>query len=542
VPRDDYLALLNNRLAKTAFVSYDECMGTSPDTLPNDVESLKRIVHSRDAMIAKLLSENALLKRWRFGRSSERMDEALAQMQLGLDDIAGQHRSQPEARKPELDPTDSTDQSKQNSKPPRRAARAFPAHLVRETVFHHPEHCHCPECGSKLRELGVDISEVLDYVPGYFKVIRHVRPKLSCVLCSRVVQSLAPPRPIERGMASAGLLAQVIVAKYADHTPLYRQEGIYKRAGVELDRATLADWVKESAKLLSPLADSIGRYVRSAAKIHGDDTPVPVLDPGRRKTKTGRIWTYVRDDRPAGSHDPPAVWYRYSPDRKGIHPQTHLKEFHGILQADAYAGFAPLYKTGQVVEAACWAHARRKFYDLQVNKESPVAREALRRIGLLYAIERAIRGQKPEIRRAARQAQATEVLEDLHAWLSATLSQVSKRSELGRAIQYALVRWPALTRYRDDGRIELDNNSAERSIKPIVLGRRNYLFAGSDGGGESAATIYTLIGSARLNGVEPYQYLREVLGRIAEHPIHRIDELLPWHLAEELAVQERKAA
>ena len=258
--------------------------------------------------------------------------------------------------------------------PFRRAPRAFPAHLPRETIVHEPTSCNCPDCGAAMRKLGEDISELLDMVPGYFKVIRHVRPKLSCGHRSRIVQQPAPPRPIARGMAAPGLLAQIIVAKYADHCPLYRQQGIYRRSGVELDRATLAAWVGETARLLEPLVDVLGRYVLATEKVHADDTPVPVLDPGRGRTKTGRLWTYVRDDRPAASRDPPAVWYRYSPNRKGEHPQTHLRHFRGILQADAYAGFGPLYENGQVVEAACWAHYLERGFILVPTREVPSLR------------------------------------------------------------------------------------------------------------------------------------------------------------------------
>jgi transposase len=518
---------------------------TPNNALPNDIETLKRWVGIRDEMIVKLMAEIARMKRWQYGRSSERSDNTLAQMQLRLDDLIGQLTAPPEPAPnvPTAPVADSTSKPNLHSvKGTRRVPRSFPEHLPREMVTHAPDMCDCPDCGGKLRTFGEDVSEMLEMVPSYFKVIRHVRPKLACVACSRVIQSAAPSRPIERGMAGPGLLAQVIVAKYADHCPLYRQENIYRRAGIQLDRSMLADWVKETARLLAPLADALGRYVLAAEKIHGDDTPVPVLDPGRGKTKTGRIWTYVRDDRPSGSHDPPAVWYRYSPDRKGIRPQTHLRDFRGILQADAYAGFAPLYQSGAVVEAACWAHARRKFYDVHVADRSPIAAEALRRIGLLYAIEREIRGRSPEERRQVRVQQSASVLDELHGWLTATLGLVSARSELAKAIHYTLVRWTALTRFKDDGRIEIDNNSAERSIRPVVLGRRNYLFAGSDGGGESAANIYSLIGSALLNGIEPYRYLREVLTHIADHPINRITELLPWNVAERLVLNESLAA
>ena len=507
-------------------------MTITPTPLPNDIEVLKELLANRDVLIAKLLLEIARLKRWQFGRSSERLDATLAQLQLALDDLQCAPTTTADAPETTMPVEDSTQAPPQKRVLPfRRAPRAFPAHLPRETIVHEPTSCSCPDCGGAMRKLGEDVSEMLDMVPGYFKVIRHVRPKLSCGHCSRVIQEPAPPRPIARGMAAPGLLAQIIVAKYADHCPLYRQQGIYRRSGVELDRATLAAWVGETARLLEPLVDVLGRYVLAAEKVHADDTPVPVLDPGRGKTKTGRLWTYVRDDRPAAGRDPPAVWYRYSPDRKGEHPQSHLRRFRGILQADAYAGFGPLYDNGQIVEAACWAHARRKFYDIYMVDRSPIATEALQRIGALYAIERDIRGTLPAQRARVRQERAGPLLKAFQSWLEATLAIVSAKSELAGAIKYALVRWTALIRYRDDGRIEIDNNSAERAIRPLVLGRRNYLFAGSDSGGERAANIYSLIGTTLLNDLDPYLYLRHVLERIAEHPINRVDQLLPWHVA-----------
>jgi transposase len=529
------LQILQILLAQSRFVSYIEGVISTPTPLPDDIEALKRLLLDREALIAKLLTEIARLKRWQFGRSSERLDTTLAQLQLALDDLQSAPASDEAlttATTPPLPATESTQAPPEKRVLPlRRAPRAFPAHLPRETIVHEPTSCQCPDCGAAMRKLGEDISELLDMVPGYFKVIRHVRPKLSCGHCSRIVQQPAPPRPIARAMAAPGLLAQIIVAKYGDHCPLYRQQGIYRRSGVELDRATLAAWVGETARLLAPLVDVLGRYVLAAEKVHADDTPVPVLDPGRGKTKTGRLWTYVRDDRPAGGRDPPAVWYRYSPNRKGEHPQTHLRHFRGILQADAYAGFGPLYEKWQIVEAACWAHVRRKFYDLYMVDRSPLAAEALQRIAALYAIERDIRGTVPAQRARVRQERAGPLLDQLQQWLTATLQRVSAKSELAGAIKYALVRWTALTRYRDDGRIEIDNNSAERAIRPLVLGRRNYLFAGSDSGGERAANIYSLIGTALLNGRDPYLYLRHVLERIAEHPINRVDELLPWQVA-----------
>lgn len=516
-------------------------MPTVP-ALPDDIETLKQLLIGRDELIAKLVAEIARLKRWRFGRSAERMDATLLQLQLLLDDL--QMPSDGKAAEPEVLPAEELTQALTTKHATRlkRAPRAFPAHLPRETIVHAPASCTCPDCGAAMRKLGEDISEMLDFVPGYFKVLRHVRPKLACGHCARVIQLPAPSRPIERGIPAPGLLAQVLTAKYADHCPLYRQQAIYRRSGVDLDRATLADWVGAASQLLAPLVDRLGRYVLAAEKVHADDTPVPVLAPGRGKTKTGRLWTYVRDDRPAASRDPPAVWYRYSPDRKGEHPQAHLKGFRGILQADGYAGYGPVFEGDQVVEAACWAHARRKFYDLYVTERSPLAAEAIRRIGELYAIEREIRGRRPSERAQVRQQRAGPLLDALQQWLSATLRMVSAKSELAGAIKYALVRWTALTRYRDDGRIEIDNNTAERSIRPLVLGRRNYLFAGSDAGGERAANIYTLIATAHLNDTDPYLYLRHVLERIAEHPINRIDQLLPWNIAARLDDARRQAA
>jgi transposase len=313
--------------------------------------------------------------------------------------------------------------------------------------------------------------------------------------------------------------------------PLYRQSVIYARDGVELPRSLLADWVGACSGLVDPLVAALQRHVTAGVKLHADDTTLPVLAPGLGKAKTGRLWTYVRDDRPAGSAEPPAVWFAYTPDRKGIHPQQHLKGFAGILQADAYAGFGALYESGAIKEAVCWAHARRQFYDLHVARPSPVTQEALDRIGALYAIEAGIRGKPPDERRQVRQAHARPLLDAFELWLRTTMETLSRKSDTTAAILYALNRWEALTRYVDDGRIEIDNSAAERALRGVALGRRNYLFAGADSGGERAAAMYSLIGTARLNGVEPEAYLRHVLTHIAEHPINRIDALLPWNVA-----------
>jgi transposase len=320
----------------------------------------------------------------------------------------------------------------------------------------------------------------------------------------------------------------------ATRFPLYRQSEIYARQGVELDRSTMADWVGAASHLLAPLVDQLRKHVLAASKLHADDTPVPVLAPGTGKTKTGRLWTYVRDDRPAGSHSPPAVWFAYSPDRRGEHPKQHLSQFAGILQADAYAGFHHLYEGGKIVEAACWAHVRRKFYDIQVAHGSATAAEAVLRIGKLYDIERELRGQQAILRREARQLRAKPLLEELRTWLEKTLGNLSRKSDTAEAIRYALSRWKALTLYMDDGSIEIDNSAAERALRVVALGRKNYLFAGSDAGGIRAAAIYSLLGSAKLNHIDPELYLCHVLQRIADHPVNCIHELLPWNVAPNL--------
>jgi len=303
------------------------------------------------------------------------------------------------------------------------------------------------------------------------------------------VQAAAPSRPIARGLAGPGLLAHVLVSKYADHLPLYRQSEIYAREGVDLERSTLADWVGGTSHLLKPLVEAVRRHVLNTNKLHADDTPVPVLAPGQGKTKLGRLWTYVRDGRPANDSAPPAVWFRYSPDRKGDHPKQHLRSFSGILQADGYAGFHHLYDGGLIQEAACWAHVRRKFYDIKVAHNSPLANEALERIAALYAIENDVRGKPPEQRRAARLVRAKPLLDSLHQWFEKSLSLLSRKSDTAVAVRYALSRWTALLRYCEDGNIEIDNNAAERSLRAVALGGKNFLFAGSDAGGERAAAI-----------------------------------------------------
>ncbi len=503
--------------------------------LPDDQAVLKALVTAQQAEIARLNLIIAKLRRMQFGRRSEQLDGTLAQLELALEGIETARREAAASILPEI-------AGGSASSPKRPARKPLPDHLPRETIEHAPAEGSCPDCGSTFVKLGEDVAEMLEYVPAHFKVIRHVRPKLACSHCERIVQAAAPARPIERGLPGPALLAHVLVGKFCDHLPLYRQSAIYARAGIELERSTLADWVGQSAQLLDPLVEALRRYVLAADKVHADDTPLPVLAPGEGRTKTARLWTYVRDDRPAGSNDPPAVWFAYSPNRKGEHPQRHLRTFTGILQADAYAGFNAIYATGQVQEAACWAHVRRRFFDVHRAQTSPIAAEALARIGQLYAIETRLRGEPPPIRRAVRQAQARPLLEAFQAWLETQSRRVSRKSGISEAIQYALNHWRALVRYADDGRIEIDNNAAERALRAVALGRKNFLFGGSDAGGERAAALYSLIGSAKLNGLDPEEYLRNVLGRISEHPINRIEALLPWTLDPGQSESPRKAA
>lgn len=507
---------------------------TLPDLEALDSAALKALIlaqHetlvSRETEIENLKLLILKLRRMQFGRKSEKLDHQIEQLELRLEDL--------ESAQTESTPSPSNDRpqtiaAREHRRP---ARRPLPDQLPRETQTYEPGQTACPECGGALRRLGEDVSEVLEFVPARFKVIRIVRPKLSCADCEHIVQAPAPSRPIDRGLAGPGLLAHVLVSKFAHHLPLYRQAEIYERSGVDLDRSTLADWVGGSSRLLAPLVDALRRHVLSARKVHADDTPVPVLAPGTGKTKTGRLWTYVRDDRPAGDLSPPAVWFAYSPDRKGEHPQRHLREFRGTLQADAFAGFNALYEDANrgISEAACMAHIRRKFYDLHHAHASPVAAEALRRISELYAIESEVRGRAPEERKQVRQARARPLLDSMREWFESVHAKLSNKSAVAAAISYALGRWPAMLRYCDDGLLEIDNNTAERALRAVVLGRKNYLFAGSDSGGERAAAIYSLIGTAKLNDVDPEAYLRDVLTRIADHPVNRIHELLPWNVS-----------
>lgn len=515
-------------------------MKESHSNLPDDVDALRAIIaaqaaqlaeqaqklQSRDTLIDKLKAQLAVLKRARFGSSSEKIDRAIEQLELALEDIEA---AEAEATASVLPSTAGPAKAKPSRQP-------LPDHLPRDDVLHRAV-CSCPVCGGSdfIRE-GETISEVLDYVPASFRVVRNILPRFTCKGCDTKVRAEMPSLPIERGKPGPGLVAHVLVAKYCDHLPLYRQSEIYAREGVDLSRSTMADWIGKASTLLEPLLVKLREHVFAGDRLHGDDTPVPVLEPGKGKTKTGRLWTYVRDGRPHGDTTPPAACYFFSPDRKGQHPRQHLATFSGVLHADGYAGFRDLYapsKLGEapvVLEASCWAHARRKFFDLTTSNTAPIAEEALRRIGALYDTEKAIRGEPPDLRKAARQQSSKPKVEALRSWLDDNLKRLPHKSGTAGAIRYALSRWASLCRFLDDGSIEIDNNAAERAIRPIALGRKNWLFAGSDKGGERAAAALSLIETAKLNSLDPEAYLRNVLTRIADHPINRIDELLPWNL------------
>jgi transposase len=519
-----------------------------PDLEALNVEALKALLLAKHSELVEQQKSSAeeiehlklVIEKYRrmiFGRKSEKLTAQLEQLEFRLEELETAQAADEAAETARPSPAQTA--KKPRSHPTRKP---LPPDLPREVVTHLPAHNCCPDCGGALRQFGEDVSEQLERIPATYKVIRHVRPKFACAACERVVEAPAPARPIERGLAGPDLLAHVLVSKYGDHVPLYRQSEIFAREGIDLNRSTLAGWVGAASELLVPLVDEIGKHVLAASKIHADDTPVPVLAPGNGKTKTGRLWTYVRDDRPAGHTTAPGVWFAYSEDRKGEHPRQHLKHYKGALQADAYSGFHHLYGDGDIYEVACWAHTRRKFHDIHVVHASPTTTEALARIGALYGIEEEIRGKPAEFRRSVRQARAKPLLDDLRHWMEKTLRAFSTKSETAGAIRYALSRWRALARYVEDGELEIDNSAAERALRSIALGRKNYLFMGSDSGGQRAASLYSLIGTAKLNGLDPAFYLRTVLAQIAEHPINRIAELLPWKVAPKLQTDSSRAA
>ena len=529
-------------------------MPLAPNQLPNDIVELKRLLLAKDAeltaaknglivtqlTIEKLKAQLAKLRREKFGASSERIERAIEQLELALEEA---ETAQAEAEAPVPQPPEPPAPDVEAPAQEKKKRRTLPPTLPRRDVVHMPQHT-CKTCGgTDLRIVSESVTEVLAYIPARFEVIRHVRPACSCRKCETMAQAPMPELPIPRGMVDASFLAHIAVAKFCDHLPLYRQAEIYARSGLDLDRGQLAAWLGHAAWLLHPLVDLIAAHVMAGRVIHADDTPVPVLAPGAGKTKTGRQWVYLRDERPHAGTTPPAVLYRYTPDRKGEHCRKELANFTGWLHADGYAGFGRLYEIAgarsagadllqgppRVAEVACWSHVRRGFFDDYAAHKGVIAKEALDRIGALFDSERLIAGRPPDVRRGVRQRTARPKIDDLAAWFDAQLKLIPGKSDLAGAIRYARSRWIALTRYLDDGRLEISNNAAENQIRPVALGRKNWLFAGSDGGGERAAAFYTLIRTAKLNGVEPEAWLTDVIARIGAHPINRLAELLPWH-------------
>ena len=487
------------------------------------VSTLELALSVRTLEIEQLKLQIAKLKRMQFGRKSEKIDRKLEQLEARLEDLVAEEGA--------VEQKTATAAPSPRKKSPHQP---LPEHLAREERIIEPVEEACPQCGGNLKPLGEDVSEQLEVIEAAFKVIRHVRRKKACACCDCIVQAPAPTRPIARSFAGPALLANIAISKFADHQPLYRQAVVHARRGVNLDPSTTGRWMGACGVLVTPLGEALRQHVLAGGKIHTDDTPMPVLSPGNGQTKTGRLWVYVRDDRNSGSTVPPAVWFAYTPNRQGQHPQSHLTGFSGVLQADAYAGYDKIFTDGRVTEAACMAHARRKIHDLHVRKATPTTTEILRRIGELYAIEAQIRGQPADERKRIRQLQARPLLAELEIWLRNRLLTLSTQSDTTKAINYMLNQWQALIYYCDDGVAEIDNNVAENALRGCCLGRKNFLFFGADSGGERAAAMYGLIGTARMNGIDPEAYLRYVFTHIADYPVNRVADLLPWNVADRL--------
>ena len=535
-------------------------MAITAPTLPDDVDSLKAalleaLARAADSavLIAHQQLQIAKLRRELYGPRSERTERLIDQMELGLEELESTATEDEIAA--EQAAARVTNVVAFTRKRPSR--QPFPEHLPRERVVEPaPTTCLC--CGgARLRKLGEDVTDTLEVIPRRWKVIQHVREKFSCRDCEKISQPPAPFHVTPRGWAGPNLLAMILFEKFGQHQPLNRQAERYAREGVPLSLSTLADQVGACCAALAPLLRRIEAHVLAAERLHGDDTTVPVL--ARGKTDTGRCWVYVRDDRPFSGSAAPAAMFYYSRDRGGEHPRAHLANYVGLLQADAYGGYGKLYAPnrmpGLILEAACWVHARRPFFVL-VDVEaaarrraqgkapaviSPIALEAVRRIDALFAIERGINGQSAEQRHAVRQERSAPLVADLEVWLRAQRAKLSRGSEIARAMDYMLKRWPAFTRFLDDGRVCLSNNAAERALRGIALGRKSWLFAGSDRGGARAAAMYSLIVTAKLNDVDPQAWLADVLARIAAHPASKIDELLPWNWKARPALRDQAA-
>ncbi len=519
---------------------------TAPAPIPDDIAALhaallaeqtaRRQAELRasgaEAVIAHLKLLIAKMRHERFGASSERGRKLLDQLELQLEEIEATVAEDEAAVEANL-PADAAKAATTRRKPVRAP---FPPNLPRERVVI-PGPSACPCCNGKLTKLGEDVTETLEVIPQQWKVIQTVRERFSCRACETISQVPAPFHVIPRGRAGPELLAMILEAKFGQHLPLNRQSETYAREGIDLDVSTLADWVGACTATLAPLVALIRDHVLAAERIHGDDTTVPVL--AKTRATTGRIWTYVRDDRPFGGPAPPAAVFYYSGDRGGEHPARHLARYSGVLQADAYAGFNDLYHSGRrpspITEAACWAHGRRKLFALAEIARAPLAIEAVRRIDAIFDVERDINGVPVAERLAARQQHVAPMVAGLEAWMQSERGKLSRHAEVARAMDYMLKRWAAFSRFVDDGRVCMTNNAAERALRGIAIGRKAWLFAGSDRGGERAAAIYTLIVTAKLNGLDPRAWLADVLRRIADHPASRLDELLPWNCAKRAA-------
>ena len=509
------------------------------NTLPDDIEQLKALLIAQQAVIVRLSGEItgyareisslralvAKLQRMLFGRSNEKSREKIEKKIARAETRITELQNRLGVAQLQLTSMAGETAPKTSDSPVRKA---LPATLPRDRQVISPAETECPVCSGKLKPLGESISEQLDIINTAFRVIETVRPKLACSRCDCIVQAPQPPKPIERSYASPALLARIIMAKFAEHLPLYRQSEIYARQGVELHRNTMGRWVDIMGEQLRPLYDELKHYVLMPGKVHADDTPVNVLEPGQGKTRTGRLWVYVRDDRNAGSTMPAAVWFAYSPDRKGIHPQNHLASYSGVFQAGAYGGYRVLYESGRITEAACMAHARRKIHDVHARAPTYITTEALQRIGELYAIEAEVRGCSAEQRLAARKARAAPLMQSLYDWIQQQMKTLSRHSDTAKAFAYLLKQWDALNVYCSNGWVEIDNNIAENALRGVAVGRKNWMFAGSDSGGEHAAVLYSLIGTCRLNNVEPEKWLRYVIEHIQDWPANRVRDLLPW--------------
>ena len=477
-----------------------------------------------EAMIAHLKLVIAKLRHDKFGASSERGRKLLDQLELELGELVATVAE-------DATRAESQGGERPGAPPPRKPVRGpLPAHLPRERVVV-PSPSSCPCCGGKLSKLGEDVTETLEVIPRQWKVVQTVRERFSCRACETITQPPAPFHPIARGRAGSNLLAMILEAKYGQHLPLNRQSDSYARQGIELGVSTLADWVGTCTANLAPLMALIEAHVLAAERLHGDDTTVPVLARGR--TITGRVWTYVRDDRPFGGPAPPAAMFRYSRDRTAEHPNRHLAGYAGLLQADAYAGYNALYEAdrqpGPITEAACWAHGRRKLFELAELSRAPLAIEAVRRIDAIFDAERAINGLPAAARLAVRQQHIAPLVAGLETWMRESRGKLSRHNPVAKAMDYMLTRWETFARFLSDGRICLTNNAAERALRGIALGRKAWLFAGSDRGGDRAAGMVSLIYTAKLNDVDPRAWLADVLARIAGHPASRLHELLPWN-------------